>query len=72
MPELRKLDNIPVPAPKPDQTYAGRFFGQDASFVGLKRLLGAADYSKAGDRNAGLAAAGEAGARRPARILVGI
>ena len=57
MKPLAPLADIIVPAAKPEQTYRARYFDQDFAFVGLKRLLGAADCSKAGDRNAGLAAA---------------
>jgi ethanolamine ammonia-lyase large subunit len=63
------LDTIPVPAPKPERTYTLDSMGRSVSFVGLKRLLGAADYSKAGDRNAGLAAAGETD-REAARAIL--
>jgi ethanolamine ammonia-lyase large subunit len=58
-----------VPEPAPDREYTGRFFGQEVAFHGLKQLLGAADFSKAGDRNAGLAAAGET-QREAARALL--
>src|SRR4029450_6002444 len=50
------LDQIPVPVPRPAEIYRVRLFDHDYSFVGLKALLGAADFSKAGDRGAGLAA----------------
>jgi ethanolamine ammonia-lyase large subunit len=67
--ELPNLHSIPVPEPRADQIYAGRFYGQDVRFVGLKRLLAAADFSKAGDRNAGLAVPTEA-EREGARSLL--
>jgi ethanolamine ammonia-lyase large subunit len=67
--ELTLLSAIAVPAPRPDEVYATRVFDRTFSFRGLKQLLGAADYSKAGDRNAGLAAAGET-AREAARALL--
>ena len=53
---LTPLRDIVVPPPRPDETYS--FAGPDGPirFVGLKRLLGAADCPKAGDRHAGLAA----------------
>ncbi|WP_437927229.1 ethanolamine ammonia-lyase subunit EutB [Sorangium sp. So ce291] len=70
MKELTPLDRIEVPRPRPDAAYAARLPGHDASFRGLKRLLGAADASKAGDRAAGLAAPDEA-AREAARELLG-
>jgi len=66
---LTPLMSIPVPPPRPDETYTTRCFDQDVSFVGLKRLLGAADVSKAGDRNAGLAAASET-QREAARAIL--
>jgi ethanolamine ammonia-lyase large subunit len=66
---LTPLASIEVPPPKPDQTYATRCFGRHMSFHGLKQLLGAADYSKAGDRNAGLAAPGET-VREAARAIL--
>jgi ethanolamine ammonia-lyase large subunit len=60
MKELPELASIYVPVPPPDQEYVAEYFahalGQRVSFRGLKQLLGAADYSKAGDRHAGLAA----------------
>ncbi len=66
---LTDLAAIPVPEPKPPQTYGGRFFDREISFLGLKKLLGAADFDKAGDRNAGLAAADEI-TREAARTLL--
>jgi ethanolamine ammonia-lyase large subunit len=63
------IDQIPVPMPRPDRTYSIRCFDRTVSFDGLKRLLGAADYSKAGDRNAGLAVAGET-EREAARAIL--
>lgn len=67
--ELRPIAAIRVPAPRPDETYTLRFLGQERSFVGLKRLLAAADADKAGDRHAGLAAASEVD-REAARMLL--
>jgi ethanolamine ammonia-lyase large subunit len=58
-PALTPLENISVPNPTPDETYAIRVLDRDFAFHGLKSLLGAADCSKAGDRNAGLAAPDE-------------
>ncbi len=54
---LRPLSGIAVPAPRPDEHYFFAGPSGPITFLGLKQLLGAADYSKAGDRNAGLAAA---------------
>lgn len=69
---LTKIDEIPVPSPRPDQVYATSAAGCDVSFCGLKRLLGAADYSKAGDRHAGLAAPGEIEREAARTILSGL
>jgi ethanolamine ammonia-lyase large subunit len=59
MHNLPPLAAIPVPAPRPDETYTGRYLERTVSFRGLKELLGAADVSKAGDRHAGLSARSE-------------
>jgi ethanolamine ammonia-lyase large subunit len=59
MPTLIPLPEIPVPTPGGPRAYETRLLGRHHRFDGLKRLLGAADLDKAGDRNAGLAAAGE-------------
>lgn len=69
MRDLPSLHSISVPEPRAEQVYAGRFYGQDVRFIGLKRLLAAADFSKAGDRHAGLAVATEA-EREGARSLL--
>ncbi|HEV3083315.1 MAG TPA: ethanolamine ammonia-lyase subunit EutB [Gemmataceae bacterium] len=66
---LTPLSSIHVPDPKGDEAYSGRFFDQTISFQNLKQLLGAADFSKAGDRTANLAAANEV-AREAARCLL--
>ena len=66
---LHDLASIAVPDPKPDQVYGGDFFGREISFVGLKKLLGAADFDKAGDRHACLAAPDEI-TREAARTLL--
>jgi ethanolamine ammonia-lyase large subunit len=72
MRSLPPLDAIDVPAPKPDQDYRNRCFDHDFAFRGLKRLLGAADCGKAGDRNAGLATAGEIEREVARTILSGL
>lgn len=59
MKTLTPLADIAVPQPKPDEVYRSRHFETDFAFHGLKRLLGAADFSKAGDRHAGLSASSE-------------
>jgi ethanolamine ammonia-lyase large subunit len=56
MRELTPVSEIHVPEPKPDEVYTLKLPDRDVRFRGLKALLGAADYSKAGDRQAGLAA----------------
>jgi ethanolamine ammonia-lyase large subunit len=56
---LTPLDEIEVPAPPPDEVYRETVLGDEFTFHGLKRLLSAADISKAGDRGAGLAADSE-------------
>src|SRR5881409_1822258 len=69
MKELPDLVSIEVPAPPPDEEYIASALGQRISFRGLKHLLGAADYSKAGDRNAGLDAPTES-VREMARSIL--
>jgi ethanolamine ammonia-lyase large subunit len=66
---LPSLAGVPVPGPQSDQVYSGTFHGQPIAFHGLKRLLGAADYSKSGDRHTGLAAANDL-VREAARSLL--
>ena len=66
---LTPLNDIFVPEPKPDRDYTTRCFDSAVSFRGLKSLLGAADFSKAGDRHAGLAASSET-VRESARTLL--
>jgi ethanolamine ammonia-lyase large subunit len=70
--QLTPLADIPVPEPRPDELYATRCFDREVSFRGLKRLLGAADYSKAGDRHAGLAAPAETVREAARAILSGL
>src|SRR5437867_11335568 len=60
MKNLSRCDEIVVPRPLNDECYTAHKFGREFSFAGLKALLGAADYSKGGDRNAGLGARDEA------------
>src|SRR5262245_23839863 len=66
---LTSPTSIVVPEPQPDATYSIRLLDRDFAFVGLKRLLGAADFSKAGDRRAGLAAESDT-AREAARSIL--
>jgi ethanolamine ammonia-lyase large subunit len=69
---LIPLADIAVPALKPDEIYQARFFDHDFAFTGLKRLLGRADCSKAGDRQAGLVAASETEREAARAILSGL
>ena len=66
---LTPLADIRVPEVRTDETYTTSCFETQVSFAGLKGLLAAADYSKAGERNAGLAAFSET-AREAARRLL--
>lgn len=56
MVHLKKLADIRVPDPKPDELYTTQLFGNTYTFRGLKGLLGAADFDKSGDRLSSLAA----------------
>ncbi len=70
--KLNPLSAIAVPPVRPDETYAGEGPEGPIRFVGLKRLLGAADFPKAGDRHAGLAAATETEREAARSILAGL
>ncbi len=72
MKDLRPLSEISVPSPRPDERYTIDVFGEQVAFDGLKRLLGAADYSKAGERQAGLAAGNEREREAARCILAGL
>jgi ethanolamine ammonia-lyase large subunit len=72
MHSLTPLASIAVPAPAPPQDYTARCFDHDVTFHGLKQLLGAADFSKAGDRHAGLAAGSETVRETARKILSGL
>jgi ethanolamine ammonia-lyase large subunit len=69
---LTPLSEIEVPPPRPDETYLFKGPEGPIRFVGLKALLGAADFPKAGDRHAGLAAANEIGREAARSILAGL
>ena len=56
---LSKVEQIKLPAPKPDMSYSIVLLDRTFTFANLKHVLGVADISKAGDRKAGLAAANE-------------
>ncbi len=66
---LKNTLSIAVPEPKGPTRYETEFFGERFEFGDLKQLLGAADFSKAGDRNAGLAPKNEK-VREAARSLL--
>ena len=72
MKTLTALDSIRVPAPRPDAVYTTAVGDREFTFRGLKKLLGAADYSKAGDRNAGLAARSETEREAARTVLSGL
>ncbi len=55
MKTITPIHEIDVPEPQAEETYSKRVLGKQISFKGLKKLLGAADISKAGDRNTDLA-----------------
>jgi ethanolamine ammonia-lyase large subunit len=69
MKPLTQLHEIVAPAPAADESYRATFLGEAFTFPGLKRLLAAADVSKAGDRGAGLAAPSEV-EREAARLIL--
>ena len=66
------LDAIHVPPAKIDEDYVTRVDEREYRFRGLKRLLGAADVSKAGDRHARLAAADDLERQAARRILASL
>jgi ethanolamine ammonia-lyase large subunit len=72
MPLLRPPSEIQVPTAKPDERYEISLFDRQFSFKGLKRLLGAADFDKAGDRLAGLAARDDLEREAARAILSGL
>jgi ethanolamine ammonia-lyase large subunit len=57
MVELKPWRQIEVPEPRAPELYETTLFDRRFAFRGLKALLGAADFDKAGDSLAGLAAA---------------
>lgn len=69
MKPLTPISEIRIPTPLPEETYTTCIMDRTYAFQGLKRLLGAADLSKAGDRSAGLAAADET-EREAARAIL--
>ena len=71
MRRLTALEDIHVPAPRPDEEYRLDLLDHETSFLGLKALLGAADVPKAGERLAGLEARGEVEREAARTILSG-
>ena len=69
---LSKIEQIKVPAPKPDAPYSITLLDRTFTFSNLKHVLGAADISKAGDRKAGLAAANEIEREAARAVLSGL
>ncbi|MBD9481427.1 ethanolamine ammonia-lyase [Pseudomonas sp. PDM14] len=69
---LVPLDTIILPTPQAEQTYDILMLQRAFRFHGLKRLLGAADISKAGERVAGLAAVDEVEREAARAILSGL
>lgn len=55
MKNFTPVNKIPIPEPGPEKGYTTRVLEKEIRFKGLKKLLGAADISKAGDRNTELA-----------------
>ncbi|MBS0268822.1 MAG: hypothetical protein JSS54_07570, partial [Proteobacteria bacterium] len=53
MVDLQPWRQIEVPEPRSDELYEITLFDRPYRFLGLKTLLGAADFDKAGDRNCG-------------------
>ncbi|MFO1435400.1 MAG: ethanolamine ammonia-lyase subunit EutB [Gammaproteobacteria bacterium] len=69
MQTLKPLDQIVVPPPRPPQRYEISLLDRRFVFEDLKQLLGAADFSKAGDRNASVSAMDEV-SREAARAVL--
>ena len=72
MRRLTALEDIHVPAPRPDEEYRLDLLDHETSFLGLKALLGAADVPKAGERLSGLEARGEVEREAARTILSGL
>lgn len=72
MKTLSKIEQIQVPAPKPDTPYNVVLLDRSFTFSSLKQVLGAADISKAGDRKASLAATDEMMREAARSVLSGL
>lgn len=69
---IKPLKDIYVPEPGPEELYVTSMLDSQFSFKGLKKLLGAADISKAGDRTTELAARDEMEREAARSILSGL
>jgi len=69
MKKIIPLNEIKIPGPKPEEIYSTTVLDKIFYFKGLKKLLGAADISKAGDRATGLCAENEM-EREAARMIL--
>jgi ethanolamine ammonia-lyase large subunit len=72
MKTLNKIEQIKLPAPRPDAPYSVVLLDRTFTFANLKHVLGAADISKAGDRKAGLAAKDEIEREAARAVLSGL
>ena len=69
---LTPINSIHIPPVLEDENYSYKILNYEFNFRGLKQLLGNADFDKAGDRNAGLAAKDEAQREAARTILSGL
>jgi ethanolamine ammonia-lyase large subunit len=69
---LKPLSEIRLPEPQPDETYKITLFDRAYTFRGLKHLLGAADFDKAGEQLAGFAARDEVEREAARKVLSGL
>ncbi len=69
MKNLTPINEIKIPEPRLEEVYTTRVMEKEIRFKGLKKLLGAADISKAGDRNTNLAPANDM-IRESARVIL--
>ena len=72
MKKLVNLSEIKLPKVQAPRTYDTTLHGRNFSFIDLKHVLGAADISKAGDRNAKLSATDEVMREAARNILSGL
>ena len=67
MRRLTALEDIHVPAPRPDQEYRLDLLDHETSFLGLKALLGAADCRRRAIGTRASRPTSRSNARRPGR-----